>query len=99
METGRRPAAGQKLPAGQRVSSGLAADLAAVVPVDQGWTAMSETKQARIAGKFIKIELPDDPTAALLVVEIGIDCPDCGQHVVQFAGHHARALRDLFIEA
>lgn len=57
--------------------------------------------QARLTGTATKITLParaGEPEAETLVVEVAIDCPQCGQHRVRFAGHHLRALRDLFIE-
>lgn len=31
----------------------------------------------------------------LLVLEIGLDCPECGQHAFRIAGHHLRTLRKL----
>lgn len=57
--------------------------------------------QARLTGQAIKITLPamdGEPAAETLIVEVAIDCPQCGSHRVRFAGHHLRALRDLFIE-
>jgi hypothetical protein len=58
--------------------------------------------ESRLTGRFIKIELAPEGTApppAVLIVEYSIDCPECGQHTVRLAGHHARALRNLLIEA
>lgn len=57
--------------------------------------------QSRLRGQATKIVLatpPGAPEAALLLVEVAIDCPECGQHVVRFAGHHLRALRNLLVE-
>ena len=31
----------------------------------------------------------------LLVLEVALDCPDCGQHAFRIAGHHLRTLRKL----
>lgn len=31
----------------------------------------------------------------LLVLEIALDCPSCGQHAFRIAGHHLRTLRKL----
>ena len=27
-----------------------------------------------------------------------VDCPDCGQHAVRYAGHHLRSIRDLLVQ-
>ena len=57
--------------------------------------------QSRLPGRAIKIVLPEkdgEPPAETLVVEVLIDCPQCGQHQVRFAGHHLRALRNLIME-
>lgn len=63
---------------------------------------MTEKKQARIVGQAVVITLPDhtigDPAASELIQEIAIDCPECGQHLVRFRGHHLRAIRDLLID-
>ena len=53
--------------------------------------------KARVGGKAIVIEWPNNPVK-LLVVEIDIDCPECGQYQVRVMGHHLRAIRDLLIE-
>lgn len=58
-------------------------------------------KQAKILGKAVVITLPEidgEPEVSALVVEIGIDCPDCGTHVVRYAGHHLRSIRDLLVQ-
>lgn len=34
----------------------------------------------------------------LLVVELKLDCPACGQHTIRIAGHHLRSIRDALIE-
>lgn len=50
------------------------------------------TKHSALIGKTILIATEAD---RLLVLEIALDCPDCGQHAFRIAGHHLRTLRQL----
>lgn len=34
----------------------------------------------------------------LLVVELALDCPQCGRGTIRLAGHHLRSIRDALIE-
>lgn len=52
--------------------------------------------ESRMRMTATKISLPDG--REFLVVDIAIACPYCGDHTVQFAGHHLRAIRDGLIE-
>jgi hypothetical protein len=54
-------------------------------------------KEARMVGRIFKIEPQHGP--AYMVVEIKIDCPFCGIAVIELAGHHLKAIRDIVIEA
>ena len=55
------------------------------------------TKQATVKVRAVKIE-PVDPTRRpFLIVDLAIDCPDCGSYTGRFAGHHLRAIRDALI--
>ena len=57
---------------------------------------------SRLIGRSTKIELsqdaPGQPPAVILLLDVEIDCEQCGQHHVRFAGHHLRALRNLLVE-
>ena len=53
--------------------------------------------QSTVTGRAILIQLPDDPEE-MLIVEIEIECPSCGQHAIRLAGHHLRAIRNLLME-
>lgn len=55
------------------------------------------TIKSSLIGRSVIVEFPDSPEK-LLIVEVEIDCPSCGQHLVRFAGHHLRALRNLLVE-
>lgn len=58
-------------------------------------------RQATITGQAMKITIPATPTepeVSTLIVTITIDCPDCGTHTAQYAGHHLRSIRDLLIQ-
>lgn len=57
---------------------------------------MSDTIQSRLKGQAVKVTFPDGQER--LVVEIALDCPECGQHTIRLAGHHLRAIRNLLIE-
>lgn len=55
--------------------------------------------RSHLTGKAIIVSHPDHPEIApVMLVEISIDCPTCGEQHLQVAGHHLRALRDLIIE-
>lgn len=63
-------------------------------------------KQALVGSRTIVIELPPELQAPqesrpprALVFELLIDCPDCGQHKVQIAGHHLRTINVLVAQA
>ena len=43
-----------------------------------------------------QIDLPSGE--ALLVVEIAVDCPLCGQYTLRLAGHHLRMIRDALVQ-
>lgn len=51
-------------------------------------------KQASLIGRSILITAQEDGQQ-LLVLEIALDCPECGQHAFRIAGHHLRTLRQL----
>jgi hypothetical protein len=53
--------------------------------------------EARVTGRIFKIEPQQGP--AYMTVEIKIDCPFCGIDMLQLAGHHLKAIRDIVIEA
>jgi hypothetical protein len=59
-------------------------------PLGCGTPAM--TKQASLISRTILITTGEEQ---LLVLEIALDCPDCGQHAFRIAGHHLRTLRQL----
>lgn len=52
-------------------------------------------KKSRLLGRAVLLEQGEHRA---LIAEVAIDCPDCGQFVVRFAGHHLRALRNLLTE-
>ena len=52
--------------------------------------------QAHTIGRAICVEPPNEPR--YLVAEIQIECDICGQHLVRFAGHHLRAIRNFLTE-
>lgn len=55
--------------------------------------------RSHLTGKALIVSHPDHPTVApVMLVEIDIDCPMCGEQHLQIAGHHLRALRNLIIE-
>ncbi len=59
------------------------------------------TKQAKITGTATVITIPaldDQPEVSTLIVDVVIDCPDCGHHHVRYAGHHLRSIRDLLVQ-
>ena len=42
--------------------------------------------------------MAETPTGARsLVLDVQVQCPDCGDYLVRYAGHHLRALRDFLI--
>lgn len=45
----------------------------------------------------VMAEYPDG--SRLLILEIGIDCPQCGRFTIKLLGHHLRLVRDTIIEA
>jgi len=51
---------------------------------------------SRTTGTSILLELPTGERC--LLVDIAIDCPACGQHLVRFAGHHLQAIRTFLAE-
>lgn len=58
------------------------------------------TKQkSQIHGRALQIVFPQpDPTQPVheeLVIQISVDCPDCGQLGINIPGHHLRALHRL----
>ena len=53
--------------------------------------------KAHLVGRAILITHPE-ALGKLLVVEIDIDCPDCGQQTIKVVGHHLKALRNLLME-
>jgi len=55
-----------------------------------------EKHQARVDCRSVMIEYPG-AGGRLVVVDIAIDCPVCGQYVVHFHGHHLRTIRDFLI--
>lgn len=48
---------------------------------------------AKITGSAIRVDFPDGERT--LVQQIQIDCPSCGIGLLQIAGHHLVAVRDL----
>lgn len=52
--------------------------------------------ESRMRCTATKVSLPTGEE--LLLVEIAVDCPACGQYTVRFAGHHLRMIRDALIE-
>lgn len=55
------------------------------------------TIKSHLTGRAIVISFPDDPER-LLLVEVDIDCPGCGEQHLKIAGHHLRALLTLITE-
>ena len=54
--------------------------------------------QASLIGRSILIVSTEDPAEQMLVLEVALDCPECGQHAFRIAGHHLRTLRRLLNE-
>lgn len=52
-------------------------------------------KSSLIGRAIIITEADGSAVAPILLLEIALDCPECGQHVVRIAGHHLRTLRKL----
>lgn len=50
--------------------------------------------QATILGRAIKVTFPEGNTQ-LLLVEVTINCPDCGRQELRLGGHHLHALKRL----
>ena len=58
------------------------------------------TKQAAVKVRAIKVD-PADPTSGVpsfLIVDLTVDCPDCGTYQVRFMGHHLRTIRDALVQ-
>ena len=56
------------------------------------------TQQSQMRGRAILIVFPkngDAPPHEELIVQIMIDCPDCGEVQISLPGHHLRALHQL----
>ncbi len=53
--------------------------------------------QVKISSRIFKV----DPVAGdpYVMVEIEVECPECGPFTLQLAGHHLRTIRDVCIEA
>ena len=59
------------------------------------------TKHATIKATSIQITLPatdQEPEAQILVVDLEIACPDCGEVAIRVAGHHLKGLRDILVQ-
>ena len=52
-------------------------------------------KQSSLIGRTILISFDAEKN---LVLEVALDCPDCGQHAFRIAGHHLRTLRQLLTD-
>jgi hypothetical protein len=52
--------------------------------------------RAFVSGKAIKVTFPTGESH--LLVEVAIDCPDCGRQTLRLAGHHLRILKNLLAE-
>ena len=48
--------------------------------------------KASLIGRSILVSTEE---GQLLVLEVALDCPDCGQHAFRIAGHHIRTLKKL----
>ena len=59
---------------------------------------MSE-QRSQIHGRATKVIFPrEDPTLPPheeLIIDVGVDCPDCGKVSMTIPGHHLRALHQL----
>ena len=51
---------------------------------------------AKVLSRAIVIATEEGGKA--LLCEIEIECPDCGDYVVMFMGHHLKAIRDSLTE-
>lgn len=51
------------------------------------------TEQSRATGSIFVLEL-GPPPQKVLVLQLEIRCPTCGQQRIQILGHHLRALRE-----
>lgn len=51
--------------------------------------------QTYLTSRVLRLTFPGDPAEILLVQEIHLACPGCGEIHVQIGGHHLVALRDL----
>ena len=54
--------------------------------------------KSHLRGEIIKIEHPE-ADGAVLLVRILIDCPLCGNSLIEVFGHHLHAIRDVIVEA
>ncbi len=52
--------------------------------------------ESHLTGKAIVAHLANEER--ILIVQIEIDCPGCGQQQFWVAGHHLRALRNMLVE-
>jgi hypothetical protein len=52
--------------------------------------------QSHLRCTGLHVQFPDGRQA--LVVQIDIDCPQCGTFALQLAGHHLRTVRDALVE-
>ena len=53
--------------------------------------------KSHLVGRAILITHPET-AGKLLVVEIDIDCPDCGAQTIKVVGHHLRGLQKMLGE-
>jgi hypothetical protein len=57
--------------------------------------------QSRLKGTTTVMTLVNEDGSGaeeVLTLQVEIGCPLCGDHVVVFAGHHLRALRNLLLD-
>lgn len=52
--------------------------------------------KANILIQSVKVETPDGQ--AILILQVGINCPECGEYSFVVSGHHLRTLRDAIIQ-
>ena len=53
---------------------------------------------SHLLGQAILVTFPDQPDERHLILDVTLDCPECGQHRLRIGGHHAQSLLRLLAE-
>jgi hypothetical protein len=51
--------------------------------------------QSKVTGTAMVVSFPPQHAERVLVVDVAIDCPECGRATLRIPGHHLKAVRDL----